>query len=117
MATLKKKKVIKTTDASKKVVPTTTKAVKSTKVDKKELEEKNLKNTITKAVVSNREVKYIYPDDMAGDQLKMKKHRAKLRKQNEKALAEIADIKKIKGDPSKEEKAYAKFRKENYLVP
>lgn len=87
------------------------------KIDKKELDSKNLKNTITKVVESKREVKYKYPEEIAGDQLKAKKWRAGIRSKNEKFLSEIADLEKTNKPVDKIKKEYAKFRKENYLVP
>lgn len=97
---------------------TATKEVKSTS-KKAKIDSANLKSTVTKTVTSQREMKYKYPAEMEGDQLKMKKHRAGLRNKDAAFTAQIAEATRLKKDAEvkKLENQYKAFRKENYLVP
>jgi hypothetical protein len=95
------------------------KVTKTLKIEKP-LDEKNLKETVTKMISQKREIKYIYPDNMGDDQMAKKAYRVKIRNKNKNFLAEIAKLKKTKADPKsilKIEKEYNTFRKEHYLVP
>lgn len=119
MATTKTSKTEVVTEPKKSVKQKLAKkkaAKANVKVDTKKVDEKNLKNTVTTIVKSKREVKYIYPDSLEDDQIGRKKHRAEVRNKDKKFLAEIADLERTKKPTDKVVKAYAKFRKENYLV-
>jgi hypothetical protein len=97
---------------------TATKAVKAT-ATKAKVDSANLKSTVTKTVTAQREMKYKYPAELEGDQLKMKKHRAILRNKDAAFNAQIAEATRLKKDAEvkKLENQYKAFRKENYLVP
>ena len=117
MATLNKdakskaKTSIATTDVK------TAKKPKFKKVNKAELDQKNLKNTITKVVESKREVKYKYPEDLGDDQLKRKAFRSATRAKNEKFLSDIADLERAQKPTAAIKKQYKGFRTKFYLVP
>lgn len=123
MATLNKAAKKETSATSKVTGTETAKPVtrkrKVIKTSKKETDAKNIKDTITKVVESNREVKYIYPADIAKDSLKKKAWRAKMRDKDAAFLKSIEKLKKAKDQKalSKEEKAYKDWRKTVYLVP
>jgi len=109
-------KTTKSRNASKtktsKAKATGTKAKK--KVSKKELDSKNVKDTVTKIVETKREMKYVYPDGMT-DQIEKKKYRQKVRNQIYKFDREIP---KLEGKKLKAlEREYAAYRKEVLQVP
>lgn len=125
MATLKKaNKEALAPSTSKETVATTAtpkkkilKKKKIVAVSKKATDTKNIKDTVTKIVESKREVKYIYPEEIKGDALKMKGWRAKMRDKDKSYLKDIAAAAKKKEDTTKLEKAYMTWRKSVYLVP
>jgi len=87
-----------------------------TKVTKAEADKAIIKETVTKAVSQQREVKYIYPDDVITTDEK-KKYRQSIRNKEKAFYKEIADLKKHNKPTVKAEAAFKKFRKEHYLVP
>ena len=94
--------------------PTTTKKV--AKVNTKELDTKNIKDTVKQVVESEREIKYNYPDDI-DNQLDRKAWRQKIRNKlraMERAITKAEDGSKEKVKLEREYKAY---RKEVLLVP
>ena len=94
--------------------PTVTKKV--TKVNPKELDNKNIKDTVKQIVESEREIKYNYPKEI-DNQLDRKAWRQKVRNQlrsMERAITKAEDGSKEKVKLEREYKAY---RKEVLLVP
>ena len=84
-------------------------------VDKKELDTKNIKDTVKQVVESEREIKYKYPEEI-DNQLDRKTWRQKTRNKLrafERELAKLEDGK----DKVKLNKEYIAFRKEVLLVP
>lgn len=116
MATLSKKtnktaKVVKTNKtATGKTKTTKAKA----KVDKKVLDTKNVKTTVKQAVVSQREIKYKYPEELT-DQLERKAWRQKVRAKL-KSL-ELGLSRATGKEERLAKKALEEFRKEVLLVP
>lgn len=106
-----------TTTKSRKAKQTkkTNKGSKAKKtLSKKNLDSKNVKDTVTKVVETKREMKYIYPDGM-DDQVEKKKWRQKVRN---KIYKFERDIQKLEGKEAKaKEKKYATYRKEVLQVP
>ena len=108
--------VNKTKKAPTKRVATT----RNTKEDinpkaKRELDTKNLKDTVKTAVISQREVKWKYPEDI-NDPLDRKKWRGQQRSQLTKLTAAVT----LAGDDKSKksaERELTKFRKEVLLVP
>lgn len=117
MATLNKDAKTKAKSSTAKTTVKSGNTKKFKKVNTAELDKKNLKNTITKVVVSKREVKYKYPEEVGDDQLKRKTFRSATRAKNEKFLAEIADLKRTQKPTAKLEREYKEFRQKYYLVP
>lgn len=87
-----------------------------TKASTKDTDARNIKDTVTKAVSQNREVKYIYPDDVTTMEQK-KKHRQATRNKDKSYIKEIQDLKKAGKPTAKLDKEYKQFRKERFLVP
>lgn len=87
-----------------------------TEIEKTELDTKNIKNTVKKTVESQREMKYIYPEDVK-TQEQRKTFRAKTRIKDSKFITDIKKAKDAGKDTKKLEKQYLAFRKETYLVP
>lgn len=115
MATLVKAKKSEGLATSK--TSTTPKNKKVVKLSKAVTDKKVIKDTVEQIVTSKREVKYIYPKDIADDQLAKKKFRVTCRAKDKTFLKEIAVGKGKKEDTAKIEKAYASWRKTVYLVP
>jgi hypothetical protein len=97
-----KKVVTKSNDKTAKTVPTDKVKVKtgtgtkekSTTLKKSEVDSKNIKDTVKQAVVSQREIKYKYPEDIINDPAKKKTFRQVARnkmKNLENDLAKVAN--------------------------
>lgn len=104
---------------SKTAESTPTKRFKKKLVTKSEAatDSKNIKDTVTTIVKSKREVKYLYPEDIAEDAGAKKSFRAKARDKDKSFLKDIATLIKKKEDPTKMQKAYHTWRKSIFLVP
>ena len=94
--------------------PTTTKKV--VKANEKELDTKNIKDTVKQVVESEREIKYKYPEEI-DNQLDRKAWRQKTR--NKLRTMERAITKSEEGSKEKVklEREYKAYRKEVLLVP
>lgn len=107
-----------TKDSKDKVKIKTPKGEKETTVSKKEVDTKNIKDTIKQAVVSQREIKYKYPEEIINDPSKKKSFRQVARntlKNLENALAKAGDMEsKAYRIANKKLKAY---KAEILLVP
>ena len=91
--------------------------IKTSKLKKKDLDKENIKDTIKQAVVSQREVKYKYPEDIVNDKDKKKTFRQQVRnklKTLENAIAKAKPETKEFKVANRKLKAY---REEVLLVP
>lgn len=97
---------------------TTDKTVKpKQKLNKAELDKKNIKETVKMAVESQREIKYKYPEEI-NNQLDRKTWRQKVRNKLDAFVVTIDKMKKSNdaGLPKKE-KEYQSYRKQVLMVP
>ena len=109
-----------TVNKSKKATPKRVATVRNTKEDitpkaKRELDTKNLKDTVKTAVISQREVKWKYPEDINGP-IDRKKWRGQQRDKLTKLTAAVT----LAGDDKTKktaERTLTQFRKEVLLVP
>ena len=107
-----------TKDSKDKVKIKTLKGEKETKLTKAEIDTKNIKDTVKQAVVSQREIKYKYPEDIINDPSKKKSFRQVAR--NTIKNLENAIVKA--GDPDSKAYRIASKKLKNYkaevlLVP
>lgn len=109
-----------TVNKSKKATTKRVATTRNTKQDitpkaKRELDTKNIKDTVKTAVVSQREVKWKYPEDIVG-QIDRKKWRGQ---QRDKLTKLSAAVTTAADDKSKAlaERTLKQFRKEVLLVP
>lgn len=117
MATTVKKKIVKAKANDAAATKAKNAKAEGTKLTKKELDTKNIKESVKQAVTSFREVKYRYPEDIATDPLKKKEFRQKTRNKLNKFTLDLGKI-----DP--DSKAYRRllreqnsFKKEVLLNP
>lgn len=113
--TLKRKVTPKNSINLKKVTPVKIKKVDIEPEAKKVLDTKNLKDTVKTAVVSIRQVKWKYPEDVNGP-LDRKAWRGVQRTKLTKMEAAITTAESDKAKKLNE-KALAEYRKEVLLVP
>lgn len=116
MATTKKAAKASTTKkgSTSKKAGKSKKATQTKKLDKKELDSKNIKDTVKKTVESTREMKYNYPEDVV-ETTDRKSWRQKVR--NKINSFELSIIKLDGKEKAKKEKEYKSYRKEVLLVP
>lgn len=93
-----------------------TSTIKSSKLTKQEVDKANIKNTIKQEVISVRDVKYKYPEDV-NDQLKRKKFRQEARNKINKMERYLSKLEKGSKLARRAERDLNSYKKEVLLVP